>query len=79
MEIYFSSSNNCFDHGGCGDFFLTNAFAFPQPLILFSNGDISKLEQLLQITEGWLQVNGLEKSNLEAEKIGQILDRMMIA
>ena len=45
----------------------------------FSNGDIPKLKQLLKITEGWLKVNGLEKSNLEVVKIGQILDRMMIA
>ena len=47
VEIYFSYSNNFFDHGACGDFFLTNVFAFPQPPILFSNGDIPKLKQLL--------------------------------
>ena len=28
-------------------FFITNAFAFPQPPILFPNGDIPKLKQLL--------------------------------
>ena len=49
VEIYFSSSNSFFDHGVCGDFFLTNPFASPQPPILFSNGDIPKLKQLLQI------------------------------
>ena len=47
VKIYFSSSNNFFDHGACGDFLITNAFAFPQPLILFRNGDIAKLKQLL--------------------------------
>ena len=47
VKIYFSSSNNFFDHGACGDFLITNAFAFPQPPILFSNGDIPKLKQLL--------------------------------
>ena len=47
VETYFSSSNSFFDHGACGDFFLTNAFAYPQPPILFSNGDIPKLKQLL--------------------------------
>ena len=30
-------------------------------------------------SSGLVQVNGLEKSNLEAGKIGHILDRMMIA
>ena len=40
VEIYFSSSNSFFDHGACKDFFLTNAFAFPQPPTFFSNGDI---------------------------------------
>ena len=49
VETYFSSSNSFFDHGACGDFFLTNAFASPQPPILFSNGEIPKLKQLLQI------------------------------
>ena len=44
VEIYISSSNSVFDHGVCGDFFLTNAFASPQPLILFSNGEIPKLK-----------------------------------
>ena len=48
-------------------------------LSFFSNGDIPKLKQLLQITEGWLKVDGPEKSNLEEAKIGHILDRMMIA
>ena len=59
--------------------FFGGAFASPQPPIFFSNGDIPKLKQLLKITEGWLKVNGLEKSNLKAAKIGHILDRMMIA
>ena len=47
VEIYFSSSNTFFDHGACGDFFLTNAFASPNLLSFFSNGDIPKLKQLL--------------------------------
>ena len=47
VETYFSSSNSFFDHGACGDFYLTNAFASPQRPILFSNGDIPKLKQLL--------------------------------
>ena len=47
VEIYFSSSNSFFDHVACGDFFLTNAFAFSQPPTLFPNGDIPKLKQLL--------------------------------
>ena len=51
----------------------------PNLLFFFSNGDIPKLKQLLYIIEGWLKVNGLEKSSLEAVKIGKILDRMMIA
>ena len=41
------SSNNFFDHGACGDFLITNEFAFPQPPIFFSNSDIPKLKQLL--------------------------------
>ena len=44
VEIYFSSSNSFFDHGACGDFFLTNAFAFPQPPIFFSDGDIPNIK-----------------------------------
>ena len=80
MEIYFSSSNSIFDHGACGNFFfLLMLLPSPNLLFFFSNGDIPKLKQLLYITEGWLKVNGLEKSSLEAVKIGQILDRMMIA
>ena len=47
VEIYFSSSNSFFDHGAFGDFFLTNAFASPNLLSFFSNGDIPKLKQLL--------------------------------
>ena len=42
-------------------FFL--AFASPQPPIFFSNGDIPKLKQLLQITEGWM-----DKSQWPREK-----------
>ena len=34
-KFYFSSSNSLFDHGACGDFFLTNAFAYPNLLPLF--------------------------------------------
>ena len=55
VEICLSSSNSFFAHGTWGDFFLNNllgsfffwAFASPQPPILFSNGDIPKLKQLL--------------------------------
>ena len=60
-------------------FFLLMRFPSPNLLSFFSNGDIPKLKQLLWITEGWLKVNDLEKSNLEAAKIGKILDKMMIA
>ena len=63
-----------------GSFFFLFGVCLPTTSYLFfSNGDIPKLKQLLQITEGWLKVNGLEKSNLEEAKIGHILDRMMIA
>ena len=35
VEDYFSSSNSLFDHGACEDFFLTNAFAYPNLLSFF--------------------------------------------
>ena len=47
-------------------FFLLMRFPFPNLLSFF-----------LMVTS--LKVNGLEKRDLEAVKIGQILDRMMIA
>ena len=45
----------------------------------FSNGDIPNIKAAPLNNLGMARVNALEKSDLEAVKIGQILDRMMIA